>query len=89
MDFESDEALIARIKYLEENEGAYYDFIKQPIFNDNIISIYFDQARIKDFFEQIFSGSKQTEVRSFRKTVGILLRKKRNFENKFLKPQFR
>lgn len=37
MDFESDEALISRIKYLEENEDAYCDFIMQPIFNNNII----------------------------------------------------
>jgi len=89
MDYESDESLIDRIIYLEKNEIAYLDFIRQPVFVNNIISTYFDVDRIRIFFDMIFSGSKETQVRGIRKQIGTLLRKKRNFEIKFLKPKFR
>jgi hypothetical protein len=80
MDFKSDEELIAKIKFLHENPDAYQEFISQPIFINNQLTEYFDENRLRTFFETIFTRQRQTRVKGFRKLVGRSLRFKKMME---------
>lgn len=77
MDFNSDEELIAQIKYLNENITAYRNFIAQPIFTNNELTEYFDENRLLSFFEKIFSGPKETRSKGIRKYIGQFIRFKK------------
>ncbi|AMQ57490.1 glycosyltransferase family 10 domain-containing protein [Algoriphagus sanaruensis] len=81
-DFDSDEAMIQRIQELNENEEAYQDFIKQPIFNGNQLTEYFDQERLLIFFEQVFEGPKITRSKGIKKSIGLGIRQTKIWESK-------
>lgn len=81
LDFKSDEDLIERIKFLNENEDAYRDFIRQPIFKNNQFTEYLDEERLRTFFEMIFTGPKLTKSKGIKKQVGILLRNIKKLES--------
>lgn len=74
LDYNSDEDLIAEVKYLNENESAYLDFIAQPIFNNNQLTEYFDESRLQGFFERIFNGHRKSKSQGIRKYLGRLFR---------------
>jgi hypothetical protein len=74
LDYKSDEELIAEIKYLNENESAYRDFIGQPIFVNNQLSEYFDKNRLQKFFEKIFTGPRKSKSKGIRKYIGRSIR---------------
>lgn len=80
-DFKSDHAFILRIKELDQDENAYQDFISQPILPDNKFTEYFEEARLKNFFERIFSGPKNTRSKSIRKLVGKSIRNLKKAES--------
>ncbi|TDQ19583.1 glycosyl transferase family 10 (putative fucosyltransferase) [Algoriphagus boseongensis] len=80
--FASDEAMIQRIRELNENEEAYKDFIKQPIFNGNQLTEYFDQERLRIFFEQVFEGPKTTRSIGVKKSIGLGIRQTKIWESK-------
>jgi alpha(1,3/1,4) fucosyltransferase len=80
LDFPSDEAFIARIKFLNENETAYQEFIHQPIFSNNEFTEYFDEDRLRRFFTKIFEGPKETKSKGIRKSLGIALRNLKKLE---------
>lgn len=80
LDFKSDEDLIDRIKFLNENEAAYREYINQPIFINNQFTEYFEEERLRSFFERIFSGLKVTKSKGIKKQVGILLRNIKKWE---------
>lgn len=86
-DFRTDEDLIDKIKFLNENHDEYLKFISQPIFNSNIENKYLDEARVKNFFEGIFIGNKKSNSVGLRKLIGILKRKKINFLQKHFFPK--
>jgi len=86
--FKSDEDMISYVLYLDQDNEAYQRFIKQPIFVDNLSTIFFDENRVYQFFATIFAGSFQTKSIGFRKKIGILIRKKRNFVKKVFKTDF-
>jgi alpha(1,3/1,4) fucosyltransferase len=52
-DFASDEALIERIKQIDEDDSLLADYLSQPYYHDNRPNQYFDHGRILDFFERI------------------------------------
>ena len=74
MDYKSDEELILKIKYLNENESAYLDFIAQPIFVANQITEYFDESRLRGFFASIFSGPRKSRSKGIWKFIGRSIR---------------
>lgn len=83
-DFVSDEDLINRIIFLDNNEEAYKEMIQQPIFIGNIPSEFFDEFRLVDFFKKIFSGETKTRSKGLIKQIGILKRKVFNFKRKYI-----
>lgn len=82
LDFKSDEDLIDRIKLLNENETAYREYINQPIFINNQFTEYFEEERLRSFFERIFSGLKVTKSTGIKKQVGIFLRNIKKLESR-------
>lgn len=89
LEFDSDEALIERVIELEENPFLYNEFIKQPIFANNNPSIYFNEDRVREFFIKVFNGEKITKASGMREKIGILIRKKRSFETKYIRKRLR
>jgi hypothetical protein len=87
-DYESDEALIERIIYLDTHPQAYEEFVKKPVFVNNTPTEYFDEYRLADFFTRIFNGSKVSTSKIIKKNMGIGLRKYRNFCKKILSSFF-
>lgn len=85
LDFQSDEAFIEKIKFLNEDEEAYKEFIQQPILNQNQLGIYFDQERLRLFFEKIFNGRSQTRSKGLRKAKGLIIRQILILESKIKK----
>ena len=55
-DFPSDEALIERIKQIDEDDKLLADYLSQPYFHDNKPNQYFDHTRILDFFDRILDS---------------------------------
>ncbi|MBN7812952.1 hypothetical protein J0A68_18490 [Algoriphagus sp. H41] len=88
-DFDSDEALIERIAYLNENQLAYQEFISQPVFVGNEPTEFFDEQRIQSFFGRVFSGPIKTSKIGLSQSIGILERKRRNFFAKYIDTPFR
>lgn len=82
LDFNSDEEFIARIRELNEDPEAYQTFIRQPIFSDNQLTMYFDENRLIHFFERIFSGPKKTSSKGFRKVFGQTIRNFKKLESR-------
>lgn len=74
LDYKSDEELIEAIKNLNENPSAYYDFIAQPIFINNQFTEYFDEYRLRKFFERVFDGSRKSRSKGVRKLIGKSIR---------------
>jgi alpha(1,3/1,4) fucosyltransferase len=89
LDYKSDEELIERVKYLNENKEAYLEFISQPVFNNNVPNSYLREENIQFFFNKIFSGSRQTKSKGAKKQIGIALRIFRNFYSKNFTKSFR
>jgi hypothetical protein len=58
-DFASDEALIERIKQIDEDDGLLAECLSQPYYHGNKPNEYFDHGRILDFFERIFENRGQ------------------------------
>ncbi len=54
-DFPSDEALIARIIELDQDDEKYLEYLRQPYFYHNTPNAFFNPARTLDFFEKIFT----------------------------------
>jgi hypothetical protein len=54
-DFPSDEALIAKIIELDNDDEKYLAYLREPYFYDDRPNQFFDRARVLDFFEKIFS----------------------------------
>lgn len=67
LDYNSDEELIQKIIFLNENHNEYIKFISQPIFTDNKINLWLDKSRIIDFYNTIFAvnHSKLTKFKMF------------------------
>ena len=89
VDYNSDEELIEKIKYLDENQEAYLQFISQPVFNNNEPNSYFSEESIESFFNKIFTGPKKTKSKGAKKKLGIALRMIRNFDSKYFRKSFR
>jgi hypothetical protein len=58
-DFDSDEALIERIKQIDEDDSLLAEYLSQPYYHDNKPNEYFDRERILDFFGRIFENREQ------------------------------
>jgi len=54
-EFGSDEALIEKIIELDQNDGKYLEYLRQPYFYNDQPNQFFSHARILDFFEKVFS----------------------------------
>jgi hypothetical protein len=54
-DFESEEALIAKIIELDKDDAKYFEYLKQPYFYNDQPSEAFDEKKQLDFFEKIFT----------------------------------
>lgn len=54
-DFSSDEALIEKIIELDQDDGKYLEYLRQPYFHNDTPNEYFDPARALNFFERIFT----------------------------------
>jgi hypothetical protein len=55
-DFPNDEALIEKIIELDRDDAKYLECMRQPNFHNNSPNMEFDQNRILDFFERIFTA---------------------------------
>jgi hypothetical protein len=55
-DFPSDDALIERIKQIDQDDRLLAEYLSQPYYHDNVPNLYFDHERILDFFEKIFAS---------------------------------
>jgi len=54
-DFPSDEALIEKIIELDKDDSKYLQYVREPYFYNDQPNKFFDQERILDFFEKIFT----------------------------------
>jgi len=54
-DYPSEEALIDRIIEIDQSEELFAEFHKQPYFHHNVPNSCYDDERLLDFFERIFS----------------------------------
>lgn len=88
-DYNSDDELIERIRYLNENYEAYLEFVSQPVFNKNEPNSYLREENIQLFFNKIFTGDKKTKSIGTKKNIGIALRMIRNFYSKNFRKSFR
>jgi hypothetical protein len=52
-DFASDEALIERIRQIDQDDKLLAEYLSQPYYHGNKPNHYFDHGRILDFFERI------------------------------------
>ncbi len=78
-DFASDEALIERIKQIDEDDNLLADYLSQPYYHDNKPNQYFDHGRILDFFERIIdSREKPVSQRKRGLSIGRWMLVKRN-----------
>lgn len=55
MDYESDAAVIEHIKEVDQDDALYRRYLEAPFFYHNQPNIYFDQSRVVDFFEKVFT----------------------------------
>lgn len=53
-DFPSEEALIERIRELDQDDAQYLALMREPYFHHNKINEAYDLEKLLDFFEQIF-----------------------------------
>ncbi len=89
LDYNSDEELIERVRFLNENQEAYLEFISQPVFNNNEPNSYLREENIQMFFNKIFTGATKTKSIGAKKNIGIALRMIRNFYSKNFRKSFR
>lgn len=54
-DFPSEESLIERIIQIDRDDSLWCEYLRQPYFHDNKPNRYFDEERLLDFFEKIFT----------------------------------
>ena len=54
-DFPSDEALIEKIIELDQDDGKYLEYLRQPYFHNDQPNRFFNRQRTLDFFENIFT----------------------------------
>lgn len=55
-DFPNEEALIKRIREIDQNQDLYAEYLRQPFFIDNKPNIYYSEERLVDFFRKIFNS---------------------------------
>jgi len=84
-DYNSDEAVIERIIELDQNDDLYLKMLSEPWFNGNQVNEYVDRSNIKEFFEKVFSYDSTPIAQTWKSNFGSLIRKGRNFNNKFSK----
>jgi len=48
-------SIVDRVKYLDNDDTAYLNVLRQPWYNNNIINKYVDPQRIVGFFNKVFS----------------------------------
>jgi alpha(1,3/1,4) fucosyltransferase len=54
-DFESEEALIEKIIELDRDDAKYFEYLKEPYLSDNQPVEAFNEKKLLDFFEEIFT----------------------------------
>ena len=54
-DFPGEEALIAKIIELDQDDAKYLEFLRQPYFHNNQPNEFFSHERLLNFFEKIFT----------------------------------
>src|SRR4029077_13336252 len=62
-DFQNEDALIERIIELDESDVRYRQYVAEPYFHDNAPNEFFDEGRVLDHFEMIFSASTRPVAR--------------------------
>tara|TARA_R110002072_G_scaffold30097_11_gene94416 strand:+ start:12017 stop:12943 length:927 start_codon:yes stop_codon:yes gene_type:complete len=80
--FKSDEELINKIIELDTNDELYQEFISRPCFVNNELTKYFDSKRIEDFFKLVFNDSSKPLAKTWKKFIGIIIRKTRSYHLK-------
>lgn len=68
--FSSDAELIEEIIRLDNDPMAYFNFINQPVFNENVPTLYFDESRLIKFFNQVFNYKSKYSDYVIRKVLG-------------------
>lgn len=78
-DFASDEALIERIRQIDEDDNLLAEYLSQPCFHDNKPNQYFNHGRILDFFERVVESPEKpmSQRRFFPPGRWTLLRRNR------------
>lgn len=54
-DFESEEALIEKIIELDKDDAKYFEYLKEPYFYNDQPNEAFNEKKLLDFFEEVFS----------------------------------
>lgn len=54
-DFPSDEALIEKVRELDQDDAKYLEYLRQPYFHNDTPNQFLDRQRLLDFFERIFT----------------------------------
>lgn len=85
-DFANDEDLIARILHLNENSSEAEEILMQPIFNDNKIPIYIEEAKLLNFLKHIIDNlSKYRPVAKTNKRHYHIVKRKMNILESYYK----
>jgi alpha(1,3/1,4) fucosyltransferase len=77
-DFDSDEALIERIKQIDQDDSLFAEYLSQPYFHNNKPNEYFGQERILEFFERIFASRERPVAQRRTFSFGRWMLVKRN-----------
>ena len=54
-DFPSDEALVEKVRELDQDDAKYLEFMRQPYLPGDQPSVYFSHERILKFFDRVFT----------------------------------
>jgi hypothetical protein len=87
-EYPSDEALIEKIIELDQNNDLYFQMLKEPWFANNDLNSFIKAENIEAFFHKVFSYREQPIAQTWKKNIGFIIRKARNF-NKKMTPKFR
>ena len=55
-DFPSDEALVEKIRELDQDDAKYLEYMRQPYLPNDQPTLWFSHERVLDFFERIFTS---------------------------------
>ncbi len=58
-DFASQNALLQRVREIDQDDELYLEYLRQPWFHDNRPSRWFDQEALLDWFQLVFTGARQ------------------------------